>query len=147
MSRFVLFVLLSLGFVLAHAATLTGDWRVLDEDDGTPSAIVTISEVGGNFLGHIKRVIASPGEDPDPRCTACKGERHNQRVNGMLILTGLTRQDDVWTGGEILDPDSGKTYRCRITMSADGKQLEVRAYLGLPTFGRTQKWVREAEQK
>jgi hypothetical protein len=47
-----------------------------------------------------------------------------------------------YDGGEILDPETGFVYRCRLTLSGDGAKLMVRGYLGLLIFGRTQTWMR-----
>ena len=48
----------------------------------------------------------------------------------------------MWDGGEILDPNNGKTYKVRMTPKDDGKTLAVRGYIGAPLLGRTQTWVR-----
>jgi len=45
-----------------------------------------------------------------------------------------------YKGGRILDPENGKTYKCRIKLVDD--VLEVRGYIGIPALGRTQKWYR-----
>ena len=50
--------------------------------------------------------------------------------------------DGAYSGGEILDPDTGGVYRSTMTLSADGRRLTVRGYIGIPLFGRTQEWVR-----
>jgi uncharacterized protein (DUF2147 family) len=41
-----------------------------------------------------------------------------------------------------LDPKNGKIYKCKITPSEDGRSLEVRGYLGVSIFGRSQTWYR-----
>jgi len=48
----------------------------------------------------------------------------------------------MWDGGEILDPNNGKTYKVRLTPGDGGKTLSVRGYIGAPLLGRTQTWVR-----
>jgi len=48
----------------------------------------------------------------------------------------------MWDGGEILDPNNGKTYKVRLTPADGGKKLDVRGYIGAPLFGRTQTWIR-----
>ena len=52
---------------------------------------------------------------------------------------------DEWSGGEILDPKNGKTYRATMKLAEDGKKLIVRGYIGMPMFGRSQTWVRRDE--
>jgi uncharacterized protein (DUF2147 family) len=60
----------------------------------------------------------------------------------MTILRGLRREGERYTGGEILDPDDGKVYRCSVTVIEGGKQLDVRGYIGIPLLGRSQIWQR-----
>lgn len=54
--------------------------------------------------------------------------------------------DGVLKGGLIYDPDSGKTYKCRIEVQGDGS-LSVTGYIGIPKFGRSQRWRRFDEFK
>jgi uncharacterized protein (DUF2147 family) len=62
----------------------------------------------------------------------------------MTILSGLKKdRDDVWAGGEILDPGNGKTYRCKVKLIDGGRKLEVRGFIGVSLLGRTQTWIRE----
>ncbi|MEF9942731.1 MAG: DUF2147 domain-containing protein, partial [Burkholderiaceae bacterium] len=76
-------------------------------------------------------------------CDQCSGARKDQPVIGMTILWGLKNEGDEWTGGEILDPKNGKTYKAKAKLVDGGKKLEVRGFLGISLFGRTQTWVRE----
>jgi uncharacterized protein (DUF2147 family) len=50
--------------------------------------------------------------------------------------------DGIWSGGEILDPKDGQTYKVRLKPVEGGARLEVRGYIGAPLFGRTQVWQR-----
>jgi uncharacterized protein (DUF2147 family) len=64
---------------------------------------------------------------------------------GMAIIRAVRAAADepgLWDGGDILDPDSGKVYRVRLRPRNGGKEMEVRGYLGLALFGRTQIWIR-----
>ncbi len=62
---------------------------------------------------------------------------------GMVFMSGLKKSGDEYTGGEILDPDNGKVYRSKMTLIDGGKKLNVRGYVGMPMFGRSQVWVRQ----
>jgi len=63
-------------------------------------------------------------------------------VMGLEILTGFTFDgDDEWTGGEIYDPKTGKTYSCYMAFDAD-KSLKIRGYVGISIIGRTTYWKR-----
>ena len=60
----------------------------------------------------------------------------------MQILSGAkkTEGDAVWEGGQILDPNNGKTYKVRLKPVEDGRKLEVRGYIC--PFYRNQVWLR-----
>jgi uncharacterized protein (DUF2147 family) len=62
---------------------------------------------------------------------------------GLTILKGLRLADDerTWTGGEIYNPDDGVNYKATMSIQNDGS-LRVRAYVLIPTLGKTQIWTR-----
>jgi uncharacterized protein (DUF2147 family) len=122
-------------------ATPIGLWRVIDDDTHQATSLVRISEAGGTITGKVERLL-----DPamqDARCDKCTDERKDKPVVGMTIIRNV-RQDaedkEVWTGGEILDPNNGKTYKTRLKPVEGGKHLQMRGYIG--PFYRTQTWVR-----
>ena len=125
-------------------ASPVGLWTTIDDESHNPRAIVEISEHEGLLSGRIVRLFRQPGEDPDPRCEDCTGSRHGQPVLGMTILWNMHRHEDTWEGGEILDPEEGTVYRCKLQTVGDGSKLEVRGFIGISLFGRTQTWVRAA---
>ena len=128
---------------LAHAATDTpvGTWRTIDDDTGKAKSIVQIKDFDGTLQGKVVKVLQSD-QGPHPLCKDCTGERHNQPVEGMTILWGLERDGDQWSGGQILDPSNGKTYKCKMSMLDGGNKLKVRGYIGFSMFGRSQVWER-----
>lgn len=146
----VLAALLACTIATAQAATRglaptpLGTWKTIDDESHQPRALVRISEKDGRLSGRIVKLFRAPGEDPDPHCGKCEGERRDKRVIGMQILWGVHRDGDAWSGGEILDPETGKIYRVTLHPSPDGRRLEVRGYIGFPLLGRTQVWRRAA---
>lgn len=120
-----------------------GTWRVIGDTSGEAEALIMITERDGLYEGKIIAVFPRPGVDPEARCELCPGARRNQPVRGLTILTGLRRDGNEYTGGEILDPDSGEIYRCKMTLSADNRKLHVRGFIGIALLGRTQTWERE----
>jgi uncharacterized protein (DUF2147 family) len=117
-----------------------GLWQTFSDVTGKPEGFIRIRLAGDELRGVIERGM--PGDDPNELCTKCPGDRKDQRKIGMTIMTGLHRQDDHWGGGEILDPDNGRIYRCRVQAVDSGRKLEVRGYLGVWLLGRTQTWLR-----
>jgi uncharacterized protein (DUF2147 family) len=101
---------------------------------------VRIVEKEGEFLGTVVRIFDA--DAPNPACERCEGALKDKPVLGMTILRGLRRDGDGFRGGTILDPDEGRVYRCSAALLDRGRRLEVRGYVGLPLFGRTQTWIR-----
>ena len=134
--------LLLAGMSLAATPTPAGLWRTIDDETHKERSLVRITEVNGELRGAVEKIFDQPGDDPSHICKECKGDRKDKPIVGMTILWGLRRDGDEWTGGEILDPKNGKTYRCKMKLSPDGKSLDVRGYVGLSLLGRTQTWLR-----
>jgi uncharacterized protein (DUF2147 family) len=128
--------------VLAADRTPVGTWKTIDDDTHEAKAIVDITEQNGVVSGHIVKLFRKPGEDQNPKCKDCAGDRKDQPIIGMTILWNLRRDGDEWKGGEILDPDGGKIYRCKLHVDETGTKLEVRGFIGFSLLGRTQVWER-----
>ena len=77
--------------------------------------------------------------NPDP-------DLRSRPLLGLAIMTGLTYEGDgLWVDGTVYDPESGKTYRCRLAL-VDVDTIEVRGYIGLPLLGRSDTWTREGHR-
>ena len=62
---------------------------------------------------------------------------------GIKLVENLAPvEKDVWGNGQVLDPDSGKFYKVKISLIDGGKRIKLRGYIGAPAFGRTQYWER-----
>lgn len=130
------------GAALAQA-TPAGLWKTIDDDTGQEKSHVRITDNAGVFTGKVEKILNEA--KTDVRCEACTDERKNQPVLGMTILRGVKADPEdkaVFQGGDILDPNNGKTYRVRLKPVDGGKKLEVRGYIGTPLLGRTQTWIR-----
>lgn len=127
--------------MLAADLSPVGTWKTIDDKTGKAKGIVRITERNGVLEGKILKVLTSD-HGPHPICTSCGGKRHNQPVEGMTFLWGLTRHGDEWSGGKILDPHSGRIYKARVRVIDDGRRLKVRGYIGFALLGRTQIWHR-----
>lgn len=77
-------------------------------------------------------------------CDKCTDERKGQKIIGMTIAKHLkkTANGAIYDSGEILDPENGKTYKCKMTLSPNGNELEVRGFIGFSLLGRSQTWKR-----
>ncbi|GAC1420290.1 MAG: DUF2147 domain-containing protein [Burkholderiaceae bacterium] len=134
---------LSSPIIWADDTSPAGLWKNIDDVTGKPRALVRITESNGTLQGKIEKVFPAPNESQNPTCEKCEGANKDAPVIGLVILTGLKKDGDEYTGGQILDPDNGKAYGSKVHLTDGGKKLSVRGYIGIPVLGRTQTWVRE----
>ena len=130
---------------LAQAqATPVGTWKTIDDATKKEKSLVRITESGGVLSGKIEKLL-DPDTKQDAVCDKCSDERKDKPIVGLTIISGVKKSasaDDLWDGGNILDPGEGKTYKVRLSPVDGGKKLEVRGYVGMPLLGRTQTWIR-----
>ena len=129
--------------VYALELSPVGLWKTIDDKTGKERGLIRITETNGEYQGRIEKIFPKPGDDPNPTCEKCDGKRRNQPILGMTFLWGLTKQGADYQGGEILDPETGKTYRASMKLDKEGKKLEVRGFIGVSLLGRTQTWIRQ----
>jgi uncharacterized protein (DUF2147 family) len=127
----------------AQDASPVGMWKSIDDETGKPKAMIRITDNQGQLEGRIEKLFRPADQEQNPKCDKCDGARKDQPLVGMMILSGLKKDGDAYSGGEILDPANGKVYRSKATLKDGGKKLEVRGYVGAPMFGRSQTWLRE----
>ena len=116
-----------------------GNWVTIDDETGVEKSIIKLYILNDMLYGRIKTLLLE--KDQGQLCTNCSGSELNQPIEGLIILKGLTRDGDQWTGGTILDPANGKEYQCTITLDGTSK-LNVRGFIGFSFIGRTQRWMR-----
>jgi uncharacterized protein (DUF2147 family) len=103
---------------------------------------VDVAPCGEALCGTVSKVVAThsmsrPGEAMQPA--------DNKPALGLKILLDFkpeAGEPGTWQG-HIYNRENGKTYDCRMTLDEAGN-LQLRAYVGLPLFGRTQVWQRQA---
>lgn len=145
MRRWTLF----LGTVLSGIALLAQDGRtesdrILGEwTTAEGKAKILITRCDSLYCGKIvwlkdpmkngSPVTDSKNTDPKLRDTP---------VLGMTILRGFQYDGDgEYDGGKVYDPESGDTYSGKLQL-VDAKTLELRGYVLIPLFGRTETWTR-----
>lgn len=116
---------------------IQGVWTTIDDASGKAKSEVVLSIKDNRLYGTINRLLLP--EDVGALCTKCKGKDRDQPIEGLIIIRGLSFNEDHWESGDILDPKNGRFYRCSIRLK-DPNTLEVRGYLGFSVFGRTQVW-------
>jgi uncharacterized protein (DUF2147 family) len=133
--------------VLADGAdAVVGMWLTKDG-----KARVEIVKYGETYAGKIVwlKEPQYPADDAKGMGGQTKVDRENpdpalrtQPIIGLPLVQGFKYAgDNVWSDGSIYDPESGKTYSCKMTLMMDGT-LRVRGYVGISLFGRTEIWTR-----
>ena len=124
----------------AQEASPLGKWKTIDDETGKAKSIVEITRApDGTLRGTVVEILSSD-KGPNPTCDKCKGANKDTPVKGMTILWGLEPDGDEWTGGTVLDPGKGKTYKSKIELLDGGNKLGMSGCIAF--FCRQQVWVR-----
>ena len=106
------------------------------------TAQVEIQKKGAEFIGKIVWL-----KDPNPQGKPATDKENSdpklktRPLLGLPLLSGLKYSSGIWKGGEIYDPQSGKTYSCELKLKSP-EILEVKGYLGFSFVGRTVEWTK-----
>ena len=131
---------------LSSAATPpspVGLWKTIDDKDGSAKSEIRITENAGLFTGKIEKIL-DPKARPGEKCIECTDDRKDQPMLGLEIIRGIRKADgkDVWEGGTIVEPSTGKIYKMKMLPIEGGAKLEMRGFIGFSLLGRTQTWIR-----
>ena len=135
-------ILLTLSLLLTQiiiAQTgIEGVWKTIDDNTGEAKSYIEITQENGKYIGTIKQLLIS---SPDKTCDSCTGDKKDKPLVGMILLENLEPYKDYYSYGSIMDPDSGKVYKCSVWLD-NPDQLTVRGYVGISALGRSQNWHR-----
>jgi uncharacterized protein (DUF2147 family) len=132
----VVLLMIAISTQASHAADVNspiGRWQ-------TERGIVRVYESQGALFARIESSF-TPG-DESRRCTACKDDRKDQPIIGLVIMRNVKHAGGNYEGGDILDTKSGSVYRCNLTLDPSGSRLTVRGFVGVSLFGRSVVWGR-----
>lgn len=112
---------------------------------------IEIFKCGTQYCGRITE-LKEPHYPPDDKrgmAGQIKVDRNNpdpilrtRPLVGLQLMEGFSHNgDSVWEGGTIYDPENGKSYRCKMSLTAPNR-LEVRGFIGISLIGRTSVWTR-----
>jgi uncharacterized protein (DUF2147 family) len=153
-------VLLGLGGLCFAADPAEGYWLSVDEKTGKVTAGWEIYQEGGRLFGKILSTADHPPGviadkcDESYRGFPAAGKVNQMPVAGTPWIFGLSpeKQSGRWSGGNVIDPNDGKMYKCRIIFRAAGTgkftadTLEMRGEIGLG-IGRSQFWQKTGRQQ
>ncbi|MFV0190099.1 MULTISPECIES: DUF2147 domain-containing protein [unclassified Empedobacter] len=139
MKKSILFGLFFMLTSLMYAQSPIGTWKTIDDETKQAKSYVEIFEKDGKLYGKVTKILTKGKEDV--KCTDCSGALKNKPILGMQILSGLKKDGKEWNGGKIIDPNSGKEYKAKMSLNGNDK-LDVRGFIGISLVGRTQTWQR-----
>lgn len=138
--KLLLFIIFSLLLMDLSAQSVLGLWKTIDDVTEKPKSILKIYEKDGAIYAKVVEILVDGREDA--LCVKCKGPKKDQPIEGMIVFGGLKKiGENEYGDGTILDPESGREYRCKIFINPKKpNQLKVRGYVAF--FFRTQTWRR-----
>jgi uncharacterized protein (DUF2147 family) len=125
-------------------SSVVGYWQTMDPQTHKPDSIVRIWENHtGIYEGKIVKIFKENGHKITDVCKVCTGINKDKPIMGMHIIWGFHKAGPgFYTGGKVLDPTKGATYKCHMTLKNKGNVLDVHGYIGIPLFGRSATWYR-----
>lgn len=142
---FALMAVVAFSAFIMKPANSEGDKIVGVWEPGHGKAKVKIEKIADKYYGKIVWLL----EPIDPDTNKPKVDKNNPDesmrnvpLKGYRILKDFVyKGNGEWAEGTIYDPENGSTYSCEIKMK-DDNTLDIRGYIGVRTFGRTDTWKR-----
>lgn len=132
-------VILLMLSVSINAQTIFGKWKTIDDRSGIEKSIVEVYEEKGKVYGVIRKILEKGKENA--LCIKCNGELKNKPIIGMKAIFDMEKDDEVYEGGKLFDPENNRHFKGKIWLNPDNSdELMVRGYLAF--FYRTQTWMR-----
>ena len=131
---------------LLHASDMTGVWKTIDDQTGYSRGDVTVvKNADGTYSGTLTAIRPLPYKPLVEVCLKCKGKLKNAPLVGLEIIKGFKpdpQHPNEYSNGTVLDPLSGNVYKGKAKLSANGKRLTMRGYIGVSALGRSTTWIR-----
>ena len=132
-------------FSFAPVQNADGDRLIGIWEPSHGKARVKVEKIANKYYGRIVWLR----EPIDPQTKLPKVDKNNPDANmrtvplkGYRLLKDFVyKGSNEWADGTIYDPENGSTYNCVIKMK-DDNTLDIRGYIGIQTFGRTDVWKR-----
>jgi uncharacterized protein (DUF2147 family) len=122
----------------AEAKGVLGTWLTTDG-----KAHIEIFQCGALYCGKIVW-LSEPLENGQPKRDKENPDQdlRDRPIIGLILMRGFEYEGDAtWSGGTVYDPESGDEYQGKMTLK-DPMTLDLRGYVLLPLFGRTETWTR-----
>lgn len=117
----------------AQATSVLGEWQ---EPTGSVLRVDRCESRVCIWIVALSRHADAPTDIHNPDSSL-----RGRALCGLEIGSGFMLHDAAHaTDGTLYDPKTGKTYHGMLT--ANGDKLDLRGYIGVPLFGRSQTWTR-----
>lgn len=126
-----------------HADDVIGVWKT-----GSGKGMVRIYKEGNKYYGKIVWLKEPNDETGKPKVDKNNSDEslRNRPLLGLVNLRDFVyKGNKVWENGRIYDPENGNDYSCEMKMT-DENTLEVRGFIGVSLFGRTDVWKRQVKK-
>jgi len=103
----------------------------------------------GKFNGKIVWLRDPKDENGNPKVDKNNPDDAKKKtpLMGLQNLRGFSYDGNKkWVDGQIYDPENGSDYSCKMELT-DENTLEVRGFIGVSLFGRTDVWKRQVAKK
>ena len=119
--------------MVAGAEAIEGIWEKADK-----SAQIKISVSGGSLSAKIHSVADKSRTHDTNNPDASK---RGNKLLGLQIASGFSKEGDKWSGGSVYDSRSGKYYSGKMWLEGNDN-LTMRAFKGVSLLGKSAKWTR-----
>jgi len=148
MLRKVKLSLITICFVASNtfaqqADAVLGVWK-----NGEGTGMVQVYKNGDKYFGKLVWLKVPNDADGKPRTDVNNPEANlkTRQLKGLENLRDFAfKGENKWEGGRIYDPKTGSDYSCEMKL-IDANTLEVRGFIGVSLFGRTDVWKRQIKK-
>ncbi|MCU0341944.1 MAG: DUF2147 domain-containing protein [Spirosomaceae bacterium] len=129
--------------IAQNADAVLGVWK-----NGEGTGMVQIYKKGDKYYGKIVwlKVVNDPDGTPRKDLNNPEEKLRTRPLKGLENLRDFTfKGSNTWEEGRIYDPKTGNDYACEMKL-VDENTLEVRGFIGVSLFGRTDVWKRQVKK-
>lgn len=132
--------------IFGQSKSVEGIWLTKEEQ----SQVKIFQKSNGKYYGKIVWLEEPYNDDGTPVLDTENPEesKRDRKILGLTILKDFEYDegDERWEDGSIYDPETGKTYKCRMWFDDNKNILKVKGYIGVSFIGRTTEWTRESSK-
>ena len=126
-----------------NADAILGVWK-----NGEGTGMVQIYKKGEKYFGKIVWLKVANDSEGKPRTDVNNPEPklQSRTLKGLENLRDFVyKGQNKWEDGRVYDPKNGNDYSCEMKL-IDDNTLEVRGFIGVSLFGRTDVWKRQVKK-